>query len=78
MVRTSIEKLANDIGFDIGNSDDIVQSDLLNGFCRALSNSMQKDKRNMQICYIVDKLENESFEIILEIAEFINLKKQEK
>jgi len=78
MIKTSIEKLANDIGFDIGNSDDVVQSDLLNGFCRGLFNSIpDRHKREIQICYIVDKLDNKSMGILTEIFEFIKTKKTE-
>ena len=40
MIKTSIEKIAKDIGFDIGLSDDMVQSDLLNGFCEGLKDSI--------------------------------------
>jgi hypothetical protein len=43
MIKTSIEKLANGIGFDIANSDSQVQADLINGLCERLSNSMQND-----------------------------------
>jgi hypothetical protein len=75
MVKTSIEKLAESIGYDIGLSDDVVQSDLLNGFAKSLSNSMQ-NKSNLatQLCYIVDKFDSKSDAIFLEIAEFIKVK----
>ena len=44
MVKSSIEKLSEEIGYDIGMSDDQTQSNLLNGFASALSNSMQKQQ----------------------------------
>jgi hypothetical protein len=78
MIKTSIEKLANSIGYDIGQSDDVVQSDLLNGFCRALNNSMNKLDREKQISYIVDKLDKDSEDIIEELYEFIKLKYREE
>lgn len=77
-VKSSIEKLSNSIGFDIGSSDDIVQADLLNGFCRGISNSMNSHDRGMQICAIVDKLDSTSHSILKEIAEFIKLKENNK
>jgi len=74
MIKTSIEKLAKEIGFDIANSDDKVQSDLLNGFCEGLANSMQPEKLNTQICYIADKLSNKTGDILKLILEYIELK----
>lgn len=76
MIKSSIEKLASEIGFDIAMSDDKVQSDLLNGFCKGLANSMDSNKLATQLCYIVDKLDDKSCKTILEIAEFIKLKNQ--
>lgn len=69
MIKTSIEKLAKEIGFDIGHSDDIVQSDLLNGFCESFCQMNSRDK-NMQICYMSTKLSDKAKKTILEISEF--------
>tara|TARA_R110001632_G_C11233770_1_gene406952 strand:+ start:668 stop:892 length:225 start_codon:yes stop_codon:yes gene_type:complete len=74
MIRTSIEKLAKEIGFDIGCSDDVVQSDLLNGFCRGIHNSMQESNRETQLCYIADKLDKKSEEVLTALVEYIKLK----
>lgn len=75
MIKSTIEKMANPIGFEIGCSDDIIQSDLLNGFCRGLNNSiLDKHKLEMQICFIVDKLDNKSCDTILLLSEFIKTK----
>ncbi len=74
MIKTGIEKLAEDIGFDIGMSDDVTQAKLLNGFCRGLVDSMNDDKLRTQVCYLVDKLDNKSHKILKEIFEFIKLK----
>jgi len=78
MIKTSIEKLASEIGWDIGNSDDNTQANLLNGFCKALSNSMDKRNREMQICYIVNKLDRNTMEVIEEFMGFIELAKKSK
>lgn len=74
MIKSSIEKIAEDIGFDIGNSDDVTQTNLLNGFCRALKNSMQPHQLEVQICYIVEKLSPDSLAVMSKIFEFIELK----
>tara|TARA_R110001606_G_scaffold271383_1_gene419996 strand:+ start:8414 stop:8638 length:225 start_codon:yes stop_codon:yes gene_type:complete len=74
MIKTSIEKLAKEIGFDIGCSDDIVQSDLLNGFCKGIANSMQEANRETQLCYIADKLDKKSEEVLTALVEYIKLK----
>jgi hypothetical protein len=75
MIKTSVEKLAESIGYDIGMSDDKVQSDLLNGFAKALQNSISsRHALDMQLCYIVDKFDPKTDEIFLNIAEFIKQK----
>lgn len=76
MIKTSIEKLAKDIGYDIGMSNDVTQADLLNGFCEALSNSMTEHNLNNQICYLTNKLTPKSHKIIKEIYGFIELKEK--
>ena len=76
MIKTSVEKLANGIGFDIGCSDDVVQSDLLNGFCRGIANSMQNHHIGTQLCYISDKLDSKACAVLVELAEFIKLKEK--
>lgn len=75
MIKTSIENMAEPIGFDIGNSDDITQSNLINGLCNGLANSMSEKNLEMQICYIVDKLNPNSFKVLRKLNEFIELKK---
>lgn len=78
MIKTSIEELADPIGFDIGNSDNVVQANLLNGFCRGLHNSMlNKSDRETQYSYIVDKLDTKAMSVLSEIVEFINLKQSD-
>lgn len=73
MIKTSIEQLAEPIGFDIANSDDNVQSNLLNGLGRGFK-TYNDQQYNMQLAYIVGKLRPETDKFILELAEFINLK----
>ena len=77
MILSSIEKMAKDIGFDIGASNDQIQADLLNGFCAAIHQTMQQRDRGTQICYIVDKLDPRSFAILKEIYEFIKIKEED-
>ena len=77
MIKSSIEKMAEDIGFDIGNSDDISQSNLLNGFCKGLANSMDDNALNMQLCYVADKLNVKTRSVLKKLIEFIDLKEKE-
>lgn len=77
MIKTSIEKIAKDIGFDIGNSDDVVQADLLNGLASGLSKTDNSSNYDMQICYIAEKLTKESFRMISKLNDFIELKIEE-
>lgn len=75
MIKTSIEKLSNEIGYDIGSSDDVTQSNLLNGFCKGLANSMNEQKLETQLCYVADKLTPTAEMVIEELMGFIELNK---
>lgn len=77
MIKTSIEKMSRDIGFDIGNSDDQVQADLLNGFADALC-KLQKRDTEMQCCYIHDKLTTNAKNIISTLHDFTLLENKEQ
>lgn len=78
MIKSTIENMADPIGFEIGTSDDNTQGSLLNGFCRGLRNSMP-DKHNLetQLCYIADKLDKRSEDVLLGLVEFIKVKREE-
>jgi hypothetical protein len=79
MIKSTIEKMADPIGFEIGASDDQTQSALLNGFCRGLANSIQEAHAyESQICALVEHLDSKSHAVIKEIAEFIKLKEGER
>ena len=75
MIKSSIEKLSESIGYDIGNSDDETQSNLINGLCKGLENSI-RDRNNleMQLCYISERLSDKSERILKALVEFIDLK----
>jgi hypothetical protein len=70
MIRTSIEKISEDIGFDIGNSDDITQANLLNGLCRGMIKGCG-ERLDMQLCYVHEHLSKEAKKIIIELSYFI-------
>lgn len=73
MIKTSIEQLAEPIGFDIANSDDYVQGDLINGLGRGFK--FYNDQNfNMQLCYLSGKLNKDGEKFILELAEYIKSK----
>lgn len=79
MVKSSIEKLSESIGYDIGMSDDVTQANLLNGFCKALSNSMQNDHHlDLQLCYIADKLNGKTGDVIRRLVGYIETKEEER
>jgi hypothetical protein len=75
MVRTSFEKFAESIGFEIGSSDDCTQAELLNAFCKGLNNSIPDNHNlDMQLCYIADKLNSKTEKILIRLIEFIKTK----
>lgn len=78
MIKTSIEKLSETIGFEIGTSDDVTQANLINGLCKGLANSIHEHKLGTQLCYIADKLDSKSHKVLKELVEFIRLKENEK
>ena len=77
MIKTSIELLAESIGFDIGNSDDQTQANLINGLARGMANSMDSSHYNMQLAYIIDKLDSKSLRLIKELYGFVQLREAE-
>lgn len=70
MVKTSIELIANNIGFDIANSDDRVQADLLNGLGRGFKTYHEQNKHT-QIAYMVQHLTPEAKELLKLIGEYL-------
>jgi hypothetical protein len=73
MIKSSIEQLAEPIGFDIANSDDNVQANLINGLGRGFK--LYNDQNfNMQLCYLSNKLNKDAEKFILELAEYIKSK----
>jgi len=78
MIKSTVEKMANPIGFEIGTSDDIIQSDLLNGFCKGLHDSIpNKNNFQSQLCAISNKLDKTAENVLIELVEFIKCKRSE-
>ena len=73
MIKSSIELIAENIGFDISNSDDQTQANLLNGFGRGFK-LYQPNDFQIQLSYLTSKLNTDAEKVILEMAEFIKLK----
>lgn len=69
-ITTANERYARDIGFDYGNSNSDVQAELLNGFAAGM-NSTVGGNIDMQINYIVDRMDAKSRKLIKTIAEFV-------
>ena len=70
MIKSSIEKLV-----DRYRMDDVAQSELINGLCKGLENSIiEKSKLDIQLCYISEKLNSKSERILKALVEFIDLK----
>lgn len=75
MIKTSIEQLAEPIGFDIAHSDDQVQANLFNGLGKGFK-TYSSHELGMQLAYISDKLTKDAEKFILEFAEMIKCKNQ--
>lgn len=70
-VKTSIELISEQIGFDIAMSDDKVQADLLNGLGRGF-NIMSPINRSTQISYLIQHLSPQAKQLIKEINDYLN------
>ena len=78
MIKSSIEKLADGIGFDIGMSDNETQAKLLNGFGRAMATSLNRRDYEMQVWYMFDNLDAKAIKLIKSIYGFIELSEAKK
>ena len=75
MIKTSIELIAEGIGFDISHSDDHTQANLFNGLGKGFK-TYKNNELGMQLVYISDKLTKDAESFILEFAEMIKCKNQ--
>lgn len=71
-IKTSIEVLAEPIGFDIAMSDDRTQAQLLNGLGRGFDTMRSPNDYNMQVCYVSQHLTPSAKALITKLSEFIN------
>ena len=69
-ITTANERYARDIGFDYGNSNSDVQAELFNGFAAGLGSSVGGNTE-MQISYVVDRMDAKARKLIKTIAEFV-------
>lgn len=69
-ITTANERYARDIGFDYGNSNSDVQAELFNGFAAGI-NSTAGGSLEMQISYIVDRMDAKSRKLFKTIGEFV-------
>jgi hypothetical protein len=76
-VLSTVEKCADGIGFEIGNSDDHKQAELLNGFARGFCNSMSGFEQSTQLCSLVDLLTPKAMYFIEELHGFVEYRKKE-
>lgn len=76
MIKSSVEKMAKDIGFDIANSDDVTQANLLDGFGDGMA-LMSENDQDTQACYIVNKLGPKAQKLIKRLNGFIELKEKD-
>lgn len=70
-VKTAIDLMAEQIGFDIAQSDDRVQADLLNGLGRGF-NTIPLNSRNMQIAYLIQHLTPQARELVKQINDYLD------
>ena len=73
MIKSSIELIAENIGFDIAHSDDHTQANLFNGLGKGFKTYNSHDL-GMQLAYVSDKLSKDAEKFILEFAEMIKCK----
>jgi len=70
-IRTASEKMARAIGEELGLSDDVAQSDLLNGFFEMFAHGMREPfVQDTQIASVTYHLSSASKRLISRFAEF--------
>lgn len=70
MIKSSIELIAENIGFDIANSDDHVQANLLNGLGKGFKNYSEHNL-DVQLCYISSKLSDDAKKLLIKLTEYL-------
>lgn len=75
MIKSSIELIAENIGFDIAHSDDHTQANLFNGLAKGFK-TYNNHELGTQLAYISDKLSKDAEKLIIELAEMIKCKNQ--
>jgi hypothetical protein len=76
MIKSSIELIAENIGFDIAHSDDHTQANLFNGLGKGFK-TYQSNELGMQLAYVSDKLTRDAEKLIMELAETIKCKNKQ-
>lgn len=71
MIKTSVELMAEAIGFDIANSDDHTQANLLNGLGKGFHTYNDRNY-DMQLAYVNTKLTPHAKEFIRKLADYVN------
>jgi hypothetical protein len=69
MIRNIAERMAKEIGFDLGCSDDKTQAELFNAFANGLNTSC-KGNASMQLYYMSKGLTIEAIEMLRELCEY--------
>jgi hypothetical protein len=76
MIKSSIELIAENIGFDIAHSDDHTQANLFNGLGKGFK-TYQSNELGMQLAYVSDKLTRDAEKLIMVLAETIKCKNKQ-
>lgn len=70
-IRSAVEQYAKAVGEEIANSDDVIQSDLLNGFFEMFAHSTtQRVYQDTQIAAVTHRLSPRSKKVLSRFAEF--------
>ena len=71
-ITTSVEKMADPIGFDIAHGTDQTQAQLLNGLARGFFQTMPNEhERGTQMCYVMPYLTLQAKAMLREFAAFV-------
>jgi len=70
---TAVQRMADAIGFDVGQANSKVQAELLNGLARAMNRGQERINVERQNCYIVEDLTPQAREYITALAAMIEV-----
>lgn len=78
-MRIEIRELVEVLGKELAHSDDEMQGKFLNMFAYEISVCCDRGRKSeQQLCYLSDKLDKNGEQLILDLAEFVKIRREKR